>query len=111
MTNGSAFNRNPGPAQNRTSPIVDNNPNFAPGTTGANQSFTIPLIPNIVDGEPTPNTFQLTNVGSSGPVGIANTSWSGRLTSTKPNVRFKATGRSQLPRPSADRATNHREIR
>ncbi|MFN0125882.1 MAG: hypothetical protein ACKV19_04255 [Verrucomicrobiales bacterium] len=99
MTNGSAFNRNPGPAQNRTSPIVDNNPNFAPGSTGSNQSFTIPLVPNIVDGEPTPNNFQLTNVGTSGPVGIANTTWSGRLTTTKPNVRFRAKGEANFLGP------------
>jgi len=105
MTNGSAFNRNPGPAQNRTSPIADNNPNFQPGTTGANTSYTIPLVPNIVDGEPTPSTFTLTNVGSSGPVGIANTSWSGRLTRTAPNVRFKAKGEANFlgPQPIVQR--------
>ncbi len=107
MTNGSAFNRNPGPAQNRTTPLVDNNPNFAPGVTVTNQSFTIPLIPNIVDGEPTPNNYQLTNVGTSGPVGIANTQWSGRLTATKPNVRFKAKGTANFmgPQPIVQRIT------
>ena len=35
------------------------------GTVGANQSFTIPLTPSIIDGEPVPSSFQLTNVGSS----------------------------------------------
>lgn len=107
MTNGSAFNRNPGPAQNRTTPVVDNNPNFQPGTTGTNQSFTIPLTPSIIDGEPVPSSFQLTNVGSSGPVGIANTSWSGRLTRTKPNVRFKARGEANFlgPQPIVQRIT------
>jgi len=105
MTNGSAFNRNPGPAQNRTSPIVDNNPNFTPGGAGAGGSFTIPLIPNIIDSEPTPNNFQLTNTGTSGPVGIANTSWSGRLTKTAPNIRFKARGEANFlgPQPIIQR--------
>ncbi len=107
MTNGSAFNRNPGPAQNRTSPVVDNNPNFTPGGGAINQAFTVPLTPTIVDDEATPNTYQLTNAGSSGPVGIANTTWSGRLTSTKPNIRFKAKGEANFlgPQPVIQRIT------
>ena len=105
MTNGSAFNRNPGPSQNRTTPIVDNNPNFSPGTTGANAAYTVPLRPSIVAGEATPANFSLTSVGGSGPVGIANTSWSGKLTSTSPNVRFKAKGEANFlgPQPITQR--------
>ena len=107
ITNGSAFNRNPGPAQNRTTPINDNNPSFLPGGGAAAQAFTIPLTPTIVDDEATPNTSQLTATGASGPVGIANTSWTGRLTSTKPNVRFKAKGFANFhgPQPVIQRFT------
>ena len=64
-----------------------------------------PLTPSIIDGEPVPSSFQLTNVRSSGPVGIANTSWSGRLSQTKPNVRFKARGEANFlgPQPIVQR--------
>jgi len=106
MTNGSAYNRNPGPSQNRTSPIVDNNPNFNPGTGAANVAYTVPLQPSIIDGVPTAATpYTLSSIGGSGPVGIANTSWSGKLTRTEPNVRFKAKGEANFfgPQPVVQR--------
>jgi hypothetical protein len=58
-----------------------------------------------VAGEATPANFSLTSVGGSGPVGIANTSWSGKLTSTSPNVRFKAKGEANFlgPQPITQR--------
>ncbi|MGI8604056.1 MAG: hypothetical protein ACR2OZ_13840 [Verrucomicrobiales bacterium] len=92
ITNGSAFNRSPFTNRGDTPPLNDNNPNFI---AGANQprTFGIPLTSSIAgDRSVTLSTFQFTNVGVSGPVGIANTHWQGKITKSSPTVRFEAKG-------------------
>jgi hypothetical protein len=93
ITNGSAYNRSPAPTQQRTSPINDNNPNWSPTTPGnTTPAVTVPLTPTIEAGAATPRTFTVPGGGVSGPIGIANTSWQGKITKMAPNVRFKAKG-------------------
>jgi hypothetical protein len=96
MTNGSAYNRSPRAATQQTPPINDNNPNWEPQSPGARiQTITLQLTPVVgADGTITPRPFTFTNPGFSGPVGIANTHWQGKLTSTAPSVRFEAKGQA-----------------
>ena len=52
----------------------------------------VPLTPTIEGGVATPRTFPFPGGGASGPVGIANSNWHGKLISVAPNPRFRAKG-------------------
>jgi hypothetical protein len=83
ITNGSAYNRNNRPAQQQATPLNENDPSYTPGTQPGTQTI------NTAAGS-------ITKPGGTndGPVGIANSSWKGKLTSTRPSVRFKASGQA-----------------
>lgn len=92
ITNGSAYDRSPTQRRNQTSPLNDNDPNYTGGATTTSQ-ISIPLSPVVSeDGEVTPRTYTLSNINATGSVGIANTNWQGKITSTAPNIRFSASG-------------------
>lgn len=92
ITNGSAYNRSPAATQNQSPPLNDNDPSYIPGAQTTNQTLTIQLSPAISGDEVEARTFQFQNNGRSGPIGIANTSWQGKITKTAPNIRFSAKG-------------------
>ena len=95
VTNGSAFNRSPRPAQQQTAPINDNNPNWEPQRPGlAALTLNVPLSPIIVGDQITARTQPLAGLGATGPVGIANSHWSGKITKSKPTPKFEAKGQA-----------------
>lgn len=96
MTNGSAYNRSPAVVRQEAPPLVDNNPNFNPQDASLQQrTLTVSLTPAVAaDGTITTRTFQTSNLGAAGPVGIANTHWQGKLTTTAPIPRFEAKGQA-----------------
>jgi hypothetical protein len=108
ITNGSAFNRSPRPAQQQTAPLNDNNPNWEPQRPGlANVTLAVPLSPIIVGDQITARTQPLTGIGATGPVGIANSHWQGKITKSKPTPKFEAKGEAAFvgPRPLVLRFT------
>ena len=65
----------------------------SPGASGnTTPGAVVPLTPTIEGGVATPRTFPVPAGGSSGPVGIANSNWHGKLISVAPNPRFRAKG-------------------
>lgn len=93
ITNGSAYDRSPNQRRNQAPPLNDNDPNYSGTAGGGTSQVTIPLSPIVnADGEVTPRTYTLSNIQATGSVGIANTSWQGKITSTAPNIRFSASG-------------------
>jgi len=93
ITNGSAYNRSPRPTQQQTPPLNDNNASFQPTTPNlSSTTFNIPLTPTVSGTTVTARTFSVPAAGASGPVGIGNTSWEGKITQSAPYVRFKARG-------------------
>ncbi len=96
ITNGSAYNRSPAAVQQRSSPLNDNNPAWEPGrSTRALTTVAIPVSP-IVNGAQVTPRITIPVTGGSGPVGIANTSWEGKITRSSPNVRFKCKGEASF---------------
>ncbi len=87
ITNGSAYDRSPTQRIPTTSPLVDH-------PVGGGGQISVPLTPiiNPDDNEVTPRNYNLAGLTATGPVGIANTQWEGKLTSTAPNIRFSAKG-------------------
>jgi hypothetical protein len=81
VTNGSAYNRNNRPASGQSTPLNENDAGYSPEVNPATFTFTSSIGGSSRAG----GEFD-------GPVGIANTSWQGKVTSTRPSLRFTAKG-------------------
>jgi hypothetical protein len=91
ITNGSSYNRSPSAATNQSPPLIDNNPDYAPGRPQtAPFSGVNPLAIDPFTGAIVPFTYS--NSLNSASSALANSFWEGNITTNFPNIRFKAKG-------------------